>query len=293
MLKLIQKMFFAVVLFFAAGILISVLLALVPDVYLDQTFTERFVSNVTVFVNFDYSHSEFGEYTLMDVILNRGVNSFSLIIMSLGCILLIGIPLGYFASMRKHVFFTSYWEKAIHVISSCPILIWALFFNFIFINNHILPTYDSMLEAHGVLKVVFFMLPALTVAIGDGILSDVIRMMKEATDKASTEEYLRVLRSRNVPVAKHLIRSLLPAVGSIISNKITYLIGGIVVVEYVFNWKGLGYQILSSISTTGAKNYNFVLGASVLLVGVVVFVHLLSDLATILSDPRIRTSQKI
>ena len=67
-------------------------------------------------------------------------------------------------------------------------------------------------------------------------------------------------------------------------------VGGSVVVEYVFGWQGLGFQVLEILTTDGAKDYPFILAATTLFVGLTVLLHLFSDLATLASDPRLRTA---
>jgi peptide/nickel transport system permease protein len=66
------------------------------------------------------------------------------------------------------------------------------------------------------------------------------------------------------------------------------LIAGTIVVEYVFNWRGLGFQIWSAVSVTGAKDYPFILAATMLFTGLIIGLNFASEVAAMASDPRLR-----
>jgi peptide/nickel transport system permease protein len=93
-----------------------------------------------------------------------------------------------------------------------------------------------------------------------------------------------------VSVRYHLVRGLIPPTLATLAGKLSYLIGGSVVVEYVFGWQGLAYQVLDSLTTSGPKDYPFILAATMLFVGLSVLLHLTSELVSLASDPRLRTT---
>jgi peptide/nickel transport system permease protein len=65
------------------------------------------------------------------------------------------------------------------------------------------------------------------------------------------------------------------------------LVSGSVFVEAVFAWPGLGSLAAAAV---GNRDYPLLMGASVLVAGVVVLTSLLSDVAYALLDPRVRLS---
>jgi ABC-type dipeptide/oligopeptide/nickel transport system permease component len=85
-----------------------------------------------------------------------------------------------------------------------------------------------------------------------------------------------------------VLRSLIIPITSVFTGKISLLIAGTVVVEYVFNWRGLGFEILEAVSATGAKDYPVILAATMLFVGVIILLNFAGEVAAILSDPRLR-----
>ena len=89
---------------------------------------------------------------------------------------------------------------------------------------------------------------------------------------------------------RHLARALVPVTISTFAGKTAYLIGGVVVVEYVFGWPGLAFQVLEILTTNGPKDYPFILAATTLFVGLTLLINLASDLAVLASDPRLRAT---
>jgi peptide/nickel transport system permease protein len=91
---------------------------------------------------------------------------------------------------------------------------------------------------------------------------------------------------RGVVIRRHVLRnSLLPTI-TVIATQTGYLIGGLVVVETLFNYQGIGGLIYKA-----AQNKDFpMLEAGVLTIGVVyVLATLAADLLLIRLNPRLRT----
>jgi peptide/nickel transport system permease protein len=89
-------------------------------------------------------------------------------------------------------------------------------------------------------------------------------------------------------IRRHVLRnSLLPTI-TVIATQTGYLIGGLVVVETLFNYPGLGRMIF-----TAANNKDFpMLEAGVLIIGIVYLVAtLIADVLYTILNPRIRFQQ--
>jgi peptide/nickel transport system permease protein len=86
-------------------------------------------------------------------------------------------------------------------------------------------------------------------------------------------------------IRRHVLRnSLLPTI-AVIATQMSYLIGGLVIIEVLFNYNGIGHRIY-----TAATNKDFtMLEAGVLVVAIVVLVAtLIADILYSLLNPRIR-----
>lgn len=117
----------------------------------------------------------------------------------------------------------------------------------------------------------------------------IARMTRAGTIEALDSDYVRTatLKGLSYPVVirRHVLRnSLLPTI-TVVATQTGYLIGGLVVVETLFNYPGLGRLIF-----TAANNKDFpMLEAGVLVIGVVYLAAtLIADILYTVLNPRIR-----
>ena len=117
----------------------------------------------------------------------------------------------------------------------------------------------------------------------------IARMARAGTIEALNSDYTRTAILKGLPQAtvirRHVLRnSLLPTI-TVIATQTGYLIGGLVVVETLFNYQGLGNLIYKA-----AVGHDFaMLEAGVLIIGVVyVVATLIADLLLTLLNPRLR-----
>jgi peptide/nickel transport system permease protein len=120
----------------------------------------------------------------------------------------------------------------------------------------------------------------------------IARMARAGTMEALDSDYVRtaVLKGlpRRVVIWRHVLRnSLLPTI-TVIATQTGYLIGGLVIVETLFNYPGLGRLIV-----TAANNKDFkMLEAGVLVIGIVYLgATLIADILYTVLNPRIRYEQ--
>jgi len=120
----------------------------------------------------------------------------------------------------------------------------------------------------------------------------IARMARAGTIEALDSDYVRTAVLKGLPnsvvIRRHVLRnSLLPTI-TVIATQTGYLIGGLVVVETLFNYPGLGRLIY-----TAAINKDFpTLEAGVLVIGVVYLAAtLIADILYTVLNPRIRYEQ--
>jgi peptide/nickel transport system permease protein len=117
----------------------------------------------------------------------------------------------------------------------------------------------------------------------------IARMARAGTVEALDSDYARTATLKGLPrsvvIRRHVLRnSLLPTI-TVIATQTGYLIGGLVVVEQLFNYQGIGRLIL-----TAATGKDFpMLEAGVLVIGVVYMVAtLIADVLYTVLNPRLR-----
>jgi peptide/nickel transport system permease protein len=117
----------------------------------------------------------------------------------------------------------------------------------------------------------------------------IARMARTGTIDAIESDYTRTayLKGLDTPtvIRRHVLRnSLLPTI-AVIATQMGYLIGGLVVIEKLFNYNGIGQRIY-----TAAQNKDFImLQSGVLIIGLVYLTAtLIADILYSLLNPRIR-----
>ncbi|MBY0412204.1 MAG: ABC transporter permease [Burkholderiaceae bacterium] len=131
-------------------------------------------------------------------------------------------------------------------------------------------------------------MPALTMAI---ILSATnVRLVRTAMLETLSAQYIMVARAKGlkdrVVLYKHALRNCAIPLITYIGLQFGNLVGGLVVVERVFNWPGLGTLAFEAIA---GRDYPVLQGTVTVLSVLIVSVNLLVDIAYGLVDPRIRT----
>jgi peptide/nickel transport system permease protein len=136
----------------------------------------------------------------------------------------------------------------------------------------------------------YLILPAIPLVLV--LFGYIARMARAGTIEALDSDYVRtaVLKGlpRSVVIRRHVLRnSLLPTI-TVIATQTGYLIGGLVVIETLFNYPGLGRLIFTA---AGNKDYPM-LEAGVLVIGIVYLgATLVADILYTVLNPRIRYEQ--
>lgn len=134
-----------------------------------------------------------------------------------------------------------------------------------------------------------FFLPVLTISLyGMGYIA---RMTRASMTEVMTAQYIRTARLKGVKfsdiVMKHALRNALIAPFTVIMLQIPWLLNGVVIVETLFNYKGLGWALVQA---AGNNDIDLLLGISVVSVFVVLVTQLISDIGYVYLNPRIRIS---
>ncbi|MHA6602440.1 ABC transporter permease [Corynebacterium coyleae] len=132
-------------------------------------------------------------------------------------------------------------------------------------------------------------LPTLTLAFV--VTPYVARMTRATMIEALESGYVELARLKGVPERRVVFRHALPhAVGPIaqvVAIQLAWLAGGIVVVEYLFRYPGLGVALIDAVNY---RDVQVVQAVSLLIAAVYVVVNLLADLVSIAANPKLRSN---
>ena len=124
--------------------------------------------------------------------------------------------------------------------------------------------------------------------LGISISGSVMRMTRSSVLEVLRQDFVRTVRakgaSERVAVFKHVLRSALIPIVTLVGMQIGSLLGGAVIVEQIFSLPGLGQMTLTGINQ---RDYPVVQGCVLFIAFVYVLVNVVTDLLYAYIDPRI------
>jgi peptide/nickel transport system permease protein len=132
-------------------------------------------------------------------------------------------------------------------------------------------------------------LPGLTVGLVAGAI--MTRYIRSALLDVASMGYVRTARSKGLPpwvvTLRHIVRNALIPVLTITGIQLATILGGVIVVEVVFAWPGIGRLVYTAVA---ARDYPLIQGAVLLIAVLFLLVNLVVDVLYAVVDPRIRLS---
>lgn len=130
-------------------------------------------------------------------------------------------------------------------------------------------------------------LPAFTLGIRP--LSVVVQLSRNAILDVLSQDYIRTAMAKGLGfgkvIRKHAMRNALNPIITAVSGWFASLMAGVIFVEYIFGWKGLGYLIVNALNQ---YDMPVVLGAVITIATLFVIINMLVDISYRILDPRVR-----
>jgi peptide/nickel transport system permease protein len=130
-------------------------------------------------------------------------------------------------------------------------------------------------------------LPAITLGIRP--LSIFIQLSRNSMLDVLNQDYIRTARAKGLRfsriIMRHALRNSMNPIITAVSGWFASLMAGVVFVEYIFGWKGLGYLIVDALNQ---YDMPVVLGSVITIASIFVLINMLVDISYAWLDPRIR-----
>jgi dipeptide transport system permease protein len=232
--------------------------------------------------------------------------------------LLVGLPLGIMAAVKRNSFF-DYTFMGISLIGySMPIFWWGLIliivcsvniFNLPFlgwtpVSGRISPLFEIDTHTGFLFIDVWFspdrwpafwdafkhiLLPA--TALGTIPLAVIARMTRSSLLEVLGEDYIRTAKAKGLPLFQvvfvHALRNALIPIVTVIGLSFGTIITGAILTETIFSWPGVGKWLVLSVTSL---DYPVIQGGILLIALIVMIVNLLVDLLYVVTDPKLRES---
>ncbi len=223
--------------------------------------------------------------------------------------IVLGIPAGVFAAIKRGSFFDQSVMGAALVGYSMPIFWWGLLLIILFsgilrwtpVSGRIDLLYffpsvtgfmliDSLLSGQKgafTSAVSHLILPA--IVLGTIPLAVIARQTRSAMLEVLSEDYVRTARAKGLSpfrvVGIHALRNAMIPVITTIGLQVGVMLAGAILTETIFSWPGIGKWMVDSVFK---RDYPVIQGGLLLIAAIIMIVNLLVDLAYGLVNPRIR-----
>lgn len=258
---------------------------------IDRPLIEQFVTWFGGLLTFDLGDSIVSGRDVAGDIVDRIMNSLELIVIAIVLSLIVAIPLGAIAALRANhptdLALSSFAMLGLSlpsfVTGTVFVLIFGLKLRWIPQSSFISWSEDPV--AHMKLLI----LPGITLGLTNAAV--IIRMTRSSTLEVLRQDYIRTARAKGLSqwrvIAGHTLRNAINPVISIVGLQVATLLGGMVIVEQIFNWPGLSSLLLSGVSS---RDYPVVQGVVLVIAALTILINVVVDILYAVLDPRIRLS---
>jgi peptide/nickel transport system permease protein len=246
-----------------------------------------------------------------DEIRNRFPATLELAIAAMFVAVLLGVPAGILAAVRKNRWVDNLTMTGSLIGVSLPVYWLGLLLIYLFaIQLHWLPpggrmsvdagfnfrpitgfyVLDALLKLDvTTLKDVLAHLVLPAIALGTIPLAILARITRSAMLETLSQDYIRTARAKGLPerwvILRHALKNALLPITTIAGLQFGTLLGGAILTETIFSWSGIGSWIYDGIL---ARDYPVVQGGVITVAIAFVLINLLVDLSYAVFDPRIQ-----
>ena len=258
---------------------------------LDKSFPEQYVDWVTGVFQGDLGVSLWTGRDVLETLATRSRVSIQLALMSMVVAICTAIPLGIISAVKQD----SWMDYIARLFSITGLSVPDFFLATMLL--YVLSVWVGWLPDFGYTppwedpwaNMQAFVFPALIV--GYRLSAITARMTRSAMLEVLRQDYVRTARAKGlverIVIFKHALRNALIPVITIIGSQLTFLLGGLVIIEVVFSLPGVGTLGFEAIQV---RDYPVVQGVVFFTAILFITSNLLVDLSYAIIDPRIRYS---
>jgi peptide/nickel transport system permease protein len=256
-------------------------LALRASLGLDQPISTQLLNYFSGLARLDLGQSLHSRQAVSDLLVARIPATLELAFAALICALLIAIPLGIVAAVKRG----KAWDWGAMGFSMLGVSIPNFWLGpMLILCFSLWLGWTPVSGRHGLSSLI---LPAVT--LGTGFAAILARMVRSSLLEVLAEDFVRTARAKGLSelqvIWRHAMGNAWLPVATLLGLQLGALLGGAVVTEVVFDWPGLGSLLIEAIQK---RDYPVVQGCVLFISFAYVTVNTLTDLLYGLIDPRIR-----
>jgi peptide/nickel transport system permease protein len=256
---------------------------------LDAPIITQYVKWVAKVSKFDLGKSIIDQTSISEYIIQRIPRTVELAIAAILLATIIGVIFGVIAALKRQtaidLITTSVSALGIslpvYVLGTLMIIFFSIQLNWLPASGYTELTSDPLRHFRNLI------LPAVTLALG--LAASIARMTRSSMLEVLNKEFVQTLRAKGLPekyvILKHILRNALIPIITIVGLQLGNLIGGTVLIEYLFNWPGLSTLLVKAISF---RDYPLIQGSILVISVFYISINMIVDILYGILDPRIR-----
>ena len=256
---------------------------------LDRPILTQYGDFVAGLVRLDLGRSLVDDYSVAGEIALRLPRTLELIFAATLLALLVGVPAGVYAAVHRGGRFDRVMSAVTAVLLAVPVFVLGTLLILVFAQMlRLTPAGGFVPFARNPGQhLALLALPA--IAIGKGLAAIVFRMMRASVLDTLSADHVRTARAKGLSntriLAHHVVRNAFTPVLTVLGLQMGALLGGTVLVEYVFNWPGLSTPLIRAVE---GRDYPMVVGIVLTISGLFLLINMIVELLYGVLDPRAR-----
>ena len=258
---------------------------------LERPILDQYLSFLGGVTRGDLGTSLVDEFPVTKEIALRLPRTLELILAGTLIAVVLGIPAGTYAALHRGGLFDRIVSGAAALLLAIPVFVVGTLLVLVLAQMlKLMPAGGYVAFAQDPAKhLILLTLPA--IAIAKSLAAVVFRMTRASVLDALSKDFVRTARAKGLApsrvLLRHVIRNSLTPVVTVLGLHMGTLLGGTVLVEYVFNWPGLSTPLLRAVE---ARDYPMVVGIVLTISGLFLLINLVMDLIYAALDPRVRAA---
>jgi peptide/nickel transport system permease protein len=255
---------------------------------LDRPIWEQYVEFLARLSRFDLGTSLVDDYPVADEILLRLPRTLELIAAGTIIALVVALPAATHAAVNAGGAFDRAASATAALLQALPVFVLGTLLILLLAQwLRWLPAGGYVPFAEGPRQhLVLLLLPA--VAVAKGLAATIFRMARASVLDQLSRDHVRTARAKGLTsgrvLRRHVVRNAMIPVTTVLGLQMGTLLGGTVLVEYVFNWPGLSTPLLRAVE---GRDYPMVVGIVLTVSALFLLINLGVDLLYAVLDPRI------
>ncbi|MBE9375663.1 ABC transporter permease [Saccharopolyspora sp. HNM0983] len=270
------------------------LAALRDQLHLDDPIWVQYFSWLGNMFQLDLGESYASGMPVTELLGSRLNNSVALMLCATAISVPLSIIVGTYSALRRDTAFDHTTSVLSLVLASLPEFVVGIVLVLIFSTGmlNLLPAVFVMTGSDSAWSdPVQLILPTATMVLA--VSPYIVRIMRATMIEVLESEYVQQARLKGLPertvIARHALPNAIGPVAQVIALQLAWLAGGVVLVEFLFRFPGIGFALVDAVNN---RDLPVVQTLTLAIAAVYIVVNLLADIVSLATNPKVRSAAR-